>query len=154
MDQDDVPGQAGRARAGQGQPRGRPDEPLVLPRDLLDHWPVDLEVVKVIGVDRGDRRGLPRDAEMIDDTACGFGRVIPALERGDDGGRAELPDVVELDLGPPPRVPPCSRLRAWPCSPRNMGRPGEPLPACLGDAYGVMTCRRRLAPSIGGHYDL
>ncbi len=94
----DVARQAGIRGPGEGQPRGRPDEPFGLPRDHLDHWPVDLEVVKVIGVDRGDRRGLPRDAQVVDDTARGLRRVVPPLERGDRHRVDERAiDVAELD---------------------------------------------------------
>jgi hypothetical protein len=94
----DVAGQPGIGSPGKGQARGRPDEPLCLPRDHLDDRPVDLEVVKVIGVDLGDRGGLPCDAQVVDDTARGLRRVIPPLERGDRYRVDERAiDVAELD---------------------------------------------------------
>jgi len=39
---------------------------------------------------------------VTDDPAGRLACVIPALEGGDDRGRIELSDTVELDLGPPP----------------------------------------------------
>jgi Sulfotransferase family len=94
----DVAGQAGGRTPGEGEPGGRPDQALGLPRHHVDHRPVDLEVVEVIGVDRGYGGGLPRDAEVVDHSAGRFGRVVPSLERGDRHRVDERSfDVAELD---------------------------------------------------------
>jgi hypothetical protein len=69
----------------------------------LDHRPVDLEVVEVLGVDGADRGRLPGDAQVVDDPAGRLARVVPAFEPGDGDGRDEFADVVELDEPPPPR---------------------------------------------------
>ena len=112
----DVAGQAGGGTPGEGEPRRRPDQALGLPRHHVDHRPVDLEVVEVIGVDRGDGSGLPRDAEVVDHSAGRFGRVVPPFECGDRHRVDERSfDVAELDdftsaraAGPRPRLQPTS----------------------------------------------
>jgi hypothetical protein len=94
----DVPAQPRGGGARQGQPGGRPDQPLGLPGDHLDHGPVHLEVVEVIRVDGGDGGGLPRDAQVVDYAARGFRRVIPPLESGDRHRMLKRAvDVAELD---------------------------------------------------------
>jgi hypothetical protein len=62
----------------------------------LDHRPVDLEVVEILGIDGAYRRRLPGDAEVVNYSAGCLTRVVPALETG---------DVVELDDSPPPQAP-------------------------------------------------
>jgi hypothetical protein len=74
----------------------------------LDHRPVDLEVVELLGIDGADGRRLPGDAQVVDYPAGGFAGVVPAFEPGDGDGRGEFADVVELDDSPPPRR--CNRL--------------------------------------------
>jgi hypothetical protein len=69
----------------------------------LDHRPVDLEVVELLGIDGADRRRLPGDAQVVDYPAGGLAGVVPALEPGDGDGRGEFADVVELDDSPPPQ---------------------------------------------------
>jgi hypothetical protein len=69
----------------------------------LNHRPVDLEVVEVLGIDRADRGRLPGDAEVVDDSASRLTCIVPALEPGDGDRRDEFANVVELDDPPPPR---------------------------------------------------
>ena len=45
--------------------------------------PRDLEVVVVLGVDRGERGGVPGEFEVLQRGAGGVARVVPTLERGD-----------------------------------------------------------------------
>ena len=94
--QDHVAGQPGgryryrRPGAGERHPGRRPDQSLGLPALDLDHRPVDLEIVEVLGVDGADRGGLPGDAQVVDHPAGRLARVVPALERGDGDRGGEL----------------------------------------------------------------
>ena len=142
--QDHVPGQPGQRRGpvgrvlglcpGQRDPGRRPDQAFGLAALDLDHRPVDLEVVEVLGVDGGDRGRLPGDAQVVDHPAGRLTGVVPALEPSDRNRRGEFADVVELDDSPPPtsRWPPGNlRPGAVPAS-----RPSYRLRGCpysLGD---------------------
>lgn len=65
--------------------------------DRTDPGPVDPEVVVLLGVDRGDRLGIPQEREVLDDARGGLTRVVPPLERRDDDGIDELGQVLDLD---------------------------------------------------------
>jgi hypothetical protein len=50
---------------------------------------VDLEVVVVVGVEFGERLGIPHQFEMLDRTGRGIAGVVPALERRHEYGVGE-----------------------------------------------------------------
>ena len=109
VDQDHVPVQPGgrhapvrRVRPRQRHPGRRPDEAAGVTALDLDHRPVDLEVVELLGVDGPDRGRLPGDAQVVDHPAGRLARVVPALEPGDGDRRDESADVSKLDDSPPP----------------------------------------------------
>src|SRR3712207_1971954 len=90
-DQDDVP--VGARRAGHRDAGGGPLDPAADPADERDGGPVDLEVVVVLGVERGERGGVPDELEVLQRPRGGVPGVVPALE-GDDHHRVVEPGQV------------------------------------------------------------
>jgi hypothetical protein len=66
-----------------GQPRGLPLDATGDAPGQAYVWAGDLEVVVVLGVDRGQRRRVPRELEVLQRGAGGLTGVVPAFERGD-----------------------------------------------------------------------
>jgi len=66
---------------------------------LLDGHPrpVHLEVVIVLGVQGGDRLGVPGVHQVGDQCRGGLGGVVPTLEGGQHDGAAQRRYVVEVD---------------------------------------------------------
>ena len=64
-----------------------------------DVRPVDLEVVVVLRVDRGQQLRLPRDQQVVDRVGCCLAGVVPTLEGGDHDGVGEL--ALDLDADHP-----------------------------------------------------
>ena len=62
-----------------------------------DQRPVDLVVVEVLGVDARHHPGVPDVDQVLDQTAGGLGRVVPALERRDQHRADQLRGLLELD---------------------------------------------------------
>src|SRR3954453_6263000 len=62
-----------------------------------DQRPVDLVVVEVLGVDARHPPGIPDVHQVLDQTAGGLGRVVPALERRDQHRADQLRGLLELD---------------------------------------------------------
>ena len=56
--------------------------------------PVDLEVVVVLGVERGQRLGVPDQLEMLERARRGVPGVVPALERDDHHRVVQLGQVL------------------------------------------------------------
>ena len=73
-------GRPARPTAGWSATRS-PGDPV----DQPHRRPGDLEVVVVLGVDRGQRLGVPDQLEVLERAAGGVPGVVPALERGDRG---------------------------------------------------------------------
>ena len=91
--------EVGAGRAAVGQPGRRPGDP---PGDAVDQRhrrPVDLEVVVVVGIDLGQRLGVPDQLEMLDRARRRVAGVVPALEGGDDDGVGELGPPAPVLLG-------------------------------------------------------
>jgi hypothetical protein len=63
---------------------------------------VDLEVVVVLGVERGDDLGPPDLGQVLDHGTGGLAGVVPALEGSDHHRVAQGADVLELDHARPP----------------------------------------------------
>jgi hypothetical protein len=75
---------AGSARdADLEQLDGRPHDLARLAVDELDPRPGRLEVVELLGVDRGESLGVQRRADELDRAGGGVSRIVPALEPAD-----------------------------------------------------------------------
>ena len=96
-DEDDVALAA--RRPGDRDARGRPLDPPADPADQGHRGPVDLEVVVVLGVERGQRSGVPDQLEVLDGPGRGVPGVVPALERDDHHRVVELGQVHRGGLG-------------------------------------------------------
>ena len=142
-DQQHVP--VGVLGPGQVEPRGRPRQPSYAVLVETDLRPVHLEVVVVLGVDRGDELRVPLVDEVVDRSGGRLGRVVPALERGDHD---RVPQVREVNHSQAP-----CRLCSHPA-----GSPETGLPAYVLGRSGVPgftpsgTCRTAPAcPDLGRH---
>src|SRR3712207_9305469 len=87
------------ARAGPGgaAPReggGGPPARAATPADERDGRPVDLEVVVVLGVERGERGGVPDELEVLQRPRGGVPGVVPALEGDDHHGVGQPGEVL------------------------------------------------------------
>ena len=80
-----------------------------------DQRPVDLEVVVLVGVDRGDHAAVPDPDQVVHGRRGGVGGVVPPLEGGDDDGVHQVRHAVDLDhfpsLGPRSAPPGCPARR-------------------------------------------
>src|SRR5690606_8028638 len=84
-------------RPGDVHLRRGPGDPADAVLPGADLWPVDLEVVEVLRVQRADQPGVPDVDEVIDDAGRGAGGVVPALE-GAEQDRTDQPlDLLDLD---------------------------------------------------------
>jgi hypothetical protein len=91
---DDVALELGRL--GQGELGGGPDDLTLGSRAGLEAHvrPREAEVVKIFRVDAREGAGGPQLAQVPGGGAGGLGRVVPAGERHDDDGPAELPRLL------------------------------------------------------------
>ena len=94
VDQHDIA--ADRRVGGDEDAGGAPTDPALSTVDD-DPGPVDLEVVVVLGIERGDRLGTPELAQVLDDRRSGIPGVVPAFEGGDHDRVVQLRKVLELD---------------------------------------------------------
>src|SRR5713101_7246520 len=78
---------------GEGELGGRPDDLALGPGAGLEAYvgPGEAEVVKIFRVDAGERPRRPDLAQVAGGGGGGLGRVVPARERHDDDGPAQLP---------------------------------------------------------------
>ena len=82
-----------RSALGTSAAKHRVGGPVDLARLALgepDRRPRDLEVVELLGVDLGDRLGVERGRDRLERGGRGARGVVPARERGDQHGRAQL----------------------------------------------------------------
>jgi hypothetical protein len=70
-------------RAGHGDPRRRPLDPPADATHQRHRRPVDLEVVVVLGVERGEGLGVPDEFQVLERARRCVPGVVPALERDD-----------------------------------------------------------------------
>lgn len=96
------------ADADHGEPGGGPCD-LADPAVQPHRRPVDLEVVVVLRVERGEDFALPYPVQVRDRGGGGVARVVPALERGDHDRVDQLGNALQLDHPVPPSEVPCVR---------------------------------------------
>ena len=88
VDEDEIdggPGDHGLADAGV-----RPLDAPLARRVPLDHGAGELEVVELVGIDRGDPLAAEEPAQVLQGVAGRFTGVVPALERRQHDGDAPL----------------------------------------------------------------
>ena len=89
------------------EPGGRPLDPPGHAVDQRDRRPVDLEVVVVVRVDRGQRPGVPDQLEVLHAGGGAVAGVVPPLEARRPARGGQLRPVLELGHAAKPTTDRC-----------------------------------------------